>query len=723
MELTIFKRAAEVSRFSRVVQEQGDSEREVLGFLPRCVYSEAAAQGKLFVATIIVAGEEHYAGHLLFGGRFPHLRVFQLYTLPQFRGRHIGRALIDALAVDAESQYYFTISARVAADLPANEFWERMGFRTIRTESGGITTGRRINLRRRELESPTLFNIPGIARPAAFPTLARVGQPIFALDVNVFMDVIKDRPRGEHAGRLLTASMSGMLRLFVAREFVNELSRATQGQGVDPVVRLAMMLPQFTSVPDPFLSNLRNELGLIIFPTRVNKGQLRERDHSDLTHLATMIYHSASGFVTSDDSILRKRTELQARFGIDVLGPAELAEIYLPRQWIPTRLSAQSFNGASIEVTDLVEARRAEAESFLLSCSMLKEQVALAILPGQSACPRHRVIVVLAGVIIAFAAWDVPRGPQPSSEVCLAVDPIHPLGELACDVLFDTIFRDVCTARPARLLLAGEHTSREVLEYAKEHGFGAARSTRRPSMLEKSCIGKIITGRNWDALVPQLSDSFGLALPISPPRYSGPDTSIMIDGNTPTEEAMRLREFEARFGPVILLLPGRPVVVVPIHRTYADQLLNTAYQHSLFPQPEASLLVERLYLSSPRTLSVLVTGAIIFFYESIGADNGRGAIVAAAQVTRTAVQETTALDSGTTRRGVLSSEEVSSVSANNKTGLTFFNQLMRFEAPVGLSRLRALGCADGANFVTARQIDEIAALSIIEEGEPSVRLS
>jgi hypothetical protein len=52
------------------------------------------------------------------------------------------------LAADTETQYYITISARVAADLPANDFWERVGFRCIRTEVWGATTGRRINVRR-----------------------------------------------------------------------------------------------------------------------------------------------------------------------------------------------------------------------------------------------------------------------------------------------------------------------------------------------------------------------------------------------------------------------------------------------------------------------------------------------------------------------------------------------------------------------------------------------
>ncbi len=723
MELRIYKRATDVSRFVRAVQERGDSEREVLGFLPSCVYSEAAAQGKLYVAATDVAGQEHYAGHVLFGGRFPHLRVFQLYTSPQFRSRQIGRRLLDALFSDAESQYYITISARVAADLPANGFWERMGFRTIRTESGGATTGRQINVRRRELNSPTLFSIPGAPRLAAPATHARVEQPIFALDVNVFLDIIKDRPRGEYAGRLLTASMSGILRLFVAREFVNELSRATQDKEADPAVRLAIALPQFTAVPEPFLSNLKRELAILIFPTRASSGQLRERDQSDLIHLATMIYHAASGFVTSDDSILRKRTELKERYGIEVLGPAELAEIYLPIQWTPTQLIAQSFDGVSIEVSELTETRRAEVELFLLSCSMTKEQVALAIEPGQSACPRHRVFVSLADVVVGFAAWDAARGPQSTVGAWLSVDPTSPAGELACDVLLEAMCRDACANRPVRLILDSGHTSREALEYSKDHGFRVAGAQDGPPKLGKFCIGKVITRRNWEESRALLESSLGFTLPTNPPVYSGPETNIEIDKRDPTLNAIRLREFEARFGPVIMLLPGRKVVVVPIQRSYADQLLSTAHQHSLFPRPEASVLGEKLYISSPRTLSVLEAGAVILFYESIGTDGGRGAIVAAAQITRTAIREKKALDPGTTRRGVLTSGEVLSLSVTENTGLTFFDQLMRLENPISLTRLRALGCADGANFVTARQIDESAALSIIEEGKPSARMS
>jgi len=712
-----------VSCYSKLVQEQSDSERTVLGFLPRSVYSEAAAGGKLYVATVEVAGKEYYAAHLLYGGKFPSLRVFQLYTLPKFRGQGIGRKLVESLAKEAESQYYLTISARVASDLPANEFWDRMGFRTIRTERGGLTTGREINLRKRELRSPTLFSVPEIATVTASPTHSGIEQPIFALDVNVFLDVIKDRPRGEYAKRLLTASMSGILRLFVAREFVAELSRAARSQGPDPVVQMAMALPQFTAVPDLFLTNLKQGLATLIFPNRATTGQLRDRDHSDLVHLATMIYHSALGFVTSDESILRKRAELRTQYSIEVLGPAELAEIYIPRQWTPTQVSAESSDGDSIEISEIDESRKSEIESFLRSCSIPADQVADAIAPGQSACPRHRVAVSFSGEVVGFAAWDATRGLRSSTKAWLGVDPLSPAGELACDVLLDTMFRDVCILRPARVVIHGEQMNREALEYAKGRGFRQSLPPNTPAVHEKFCIGKIISQRSWDEARGAVSDSLELTLPVVPPIYSGPDTEVIIGRKGKPELIISLQQFESHFGPIILLLPDRPTVVVPIQRSYADRLLDTAFQHSLFPAPEASVLGEKLYLSSPRTLSVLRPGAVVLFYESIGADDGRGAIIAAAQITRSGVSETTELDPGTTRRGVLSPEEVKGVSTNNRTGLTFFNQLFRFESPVGLSRLRALGCADGANFVTARQIDDAVAAIIIEEGKTSVRLS
>jgi hypothetical protein len=290
-------------------------------------------------------------------------------------------------------------------------------------------------------------------------------------------------------------------------------------------------------------------------------------------------------------------------------------------------------------------------------------------------------------------------------------------------VLFDAISRDVCVNRPASVILRGDLANREVRHSAVMHGFRSASTEAGHGGYEKFCVGTVVTPGNWRECGELLGKMFGVSLPASPPAYSGLDTIIMIEGRNRVREGIKLQDFEARFGPVILMLADRPVTVVPIQRTYADQLLRSASQQSLFPAPEASVWQEKLYLSSPRTLSVLKPGTVILFYESIGNDSGRGAIIAAAQVVRTAVRETIAIVPGEIRRGVLSSEEIGTLSVSGRTALTFFNQLMRLDNPVGLSRLRALGCADGANFVTARRIEEAAALAIIQEGEPSVRLS
>jgi len=182
------------SLFSEIAGERADLQRDALGFLPRSAYREAAAQGKLYVATVGDGRSERYAGHLLFGGKFPHLKIFQVYVEPALRGRHIGRSLVEKLAVYAEQQSYLTISARVATDLAANTFWESLHFVAVRIEEGGLTTGRRINIRVRELETPTLFTGANDSTSTAL-LLPKPEQPVYVLDVNVFLDIVKDRQR------------------------------------------------------------------------------------------------------------------------------------------------------------------------------------------------------------------------------------------------------------------------------------------------------------------------------------------------------------------------------------------------------------------------------------------------------------------------------------------------------------------------------------------------
>ncbi len=147
-EIRILTLSNEVTPFVSQVRQNADLEKDALGFLPAGVYDDAAKRDNLLVA---VCGEK-FAGHLLFGGRFPHARIFQLFVAPDFRGSGIGGRLVGRLIEVMEGYSFLSISARVAADLDANEFWNRMGFAIAGIKPGGPTRNRVINLRVKQLD-------------------------------------------------------------------------------------------------------------------------------------------------------------------------------------------------------------------------------------------------------------------------------------------------------------------------------------------------------------------------------------------------------------------------------------------------------------------------------------------------------------------------------------------------------------------------------------------
>lgn len=280
-QVHIYDTPADARHFAEMCSDHADQNRDSLGFLPRTAYFEAAEKGNLMIAVAGDGPSEMYAGHLLFGGRFPHLKVFQLYVDASFRGLGVATELLSRLIRYAERHCALSVSARVAADLPANAFWERKGFALLREEEGGASRGRRINIRVRDVDSPNLFgelsdrHQPAVHRPSE-------PQPVYVIDVNVFLDVLKERNRAPSAKRLLQAAFAGVLQLFVTQEFVRELRRARATSEVDPVCALAETLPQFPDPPEETTAPLVEQLRLLIFPSRQRTVDLNPRELSDL---------------------------------------------------------------------------------------------------------------------------------------------------------------------------------------------------------------------------------------------------------------------------------------------------------------------------------------------------------------------------------------------------------------------------------------------------------
>ena len=98
----------------------------------RGAYADKAPRGHLWVARY--GDDPDVAGYVLFGGRRPQLRVFQLFVSERHRGKGIGSRLLAALREHAPTQGYHALRTKVAAELEANQFWARSGFTLVRQE-------------------------------------------------------------------------------------------------------------------------------------------------------------------------------------------------------------------------------------------------------------------------------------------------------------------------------------------------------------------------------------------------------------------------------------------------------------------------------------------------------------------------------------------------------------------------------------------------------------
>lgn len=111
-----------------------DANRNELGFNPRQKFEEAAAQRRGFVAL----ADELIVGFVI----FRHRRVDRQTTLSEIcvaktqKGQHIGKSLISELVKECTHMSRDYIQLKCPVDLPANQFYLRLGFVLHKTEAG-----------------------------------------------------------------------------------------------------------------------------------------------------------------------------------------------------------------------------------------------------------------------------------------------------------------------------------------------------------------------------------------------------------------------------------------------------------------------------------------------------------------------------------------------------------------------------------------------------------
>ena len=723
MNISILKSFNDIEPYLHTVQSHADNHKNEFGFLPQGAYQAQALQEKLWIA--VENKKQHYLGHLMFGGTGSCLKVFQIYVHEDFQKQGIAERLLEEFVNYGESKNYLSIVAKVAADLPANNFWDKTGFTIIRQDVGGKVKNRKINIRVKELDTPSLFQM--MTEREALQTLRFVDDgpifstPTYVLDLNVVLDIIKDRCFREEAAYLMGASFNNLLKLCVTPEFLNELERNTQGREHDPLIEFARHLPSLPHVGVSTVANIIADLRLLVFPNRKPGGRTATQDNSDLIHLASCIHHRVDGFLTRENAILRARKNIKEKYKLEILSPSDC---YDP---IDVRTVFQADLKPIIAETPLnmIEGNnhnQKETEAFLKNMGLEDYDIRRVCNPGTSTSPRTRLGVKTGNDILGIASWDESNQFRSEQEFHLYVNEEHHAAERIIDHMLEVVSRG---GKPLQLRKISLHTSpkqTKTRQTAIRRGFCSSfdiKQQKTRSGLRKVSLKGFVTPENWPSFANDFNALTGLQLPSEMPTLKEfQHTGILLKSNNETRPLpLKLFEFETLISPAVLLPRKRNGILIPIRYCFAKDLLyGIRNQMELFNDKEALFHVEKAYFRSNRNIDIFNIGQPLVIYVS-----GKGALskcaIGIARVTFSKAMNVEEAKLRLARQGVLNEKELGSIC--DTEGLLHaitFDNFMPFTETIAYKTLKKIDSIGKANFITAEEIPSDSLKKICEIG-------
>jgi ribosomal protein S18 acetylase RimI-like enzyme len=678
------------------IQSLGDAEKDALGFIPARAYEEAITRRRLLAATVNEGGTTVLAGYLLFSGVFPHAKVQQIAAVPSYRRRGAAAALMRAFTSDLERVGYMAIRADVASDLSAAQsFYERHGFQLVREKAGGAARKRTIRIYSKTLDSDTLFTAARAQQQIGIsiktPRPGRV--PVFAFDLNVYFDLVRDRNQSADARLLFSEALGHTLRLAVADEFVTELRKTSTGTAADPVLQLALQLPRLPKPDADALSSLADQIHDLIFVKAQHRDAGTSQAKSDARHVAHAALAKAAAFITRDGPILNARQELLRDFGIDIATVAEIVDL-IPTEAVNGQGLALQGEGYAPVGVSIADFSRYCTEAALDSSQ--HTEFSQAVSSGQIV----RFIGIMADTkTVGVGALVVPRSVEPVARMLVHVHHEAADAEAFADYLLETLLRAACEGAASAIELVHLPGQSIVNKLAMARGFHRGGGAH---FYSKIAIGKPLTAANWLEATQQIRRRTNLVLPAAFTSLASGIVEVTLPDGGKTSIAVDT--LESLLGPTIIVWPGRDGVLVPIARQYADELLGTSDQPTLgfIANKDAAFLSLRGYVNSPRTAKLMRPGTPIIFYESKRSGNGRGAAVAVARIVSSVVVRKTELNASSDKRLVI--EDAGQFSATDDVLLTTFDNLLPFPRLVPIRRLKQLGAVGGANLVSAQPI-------------------
>jgi GNAT superfamily N-acetyltransferase/predicted nucleic acid-binding protein len=690
-----------------IVRAAADAHKTPLGFFPASVYTEFARNGCLYVLIDKENEKPKYCGHLIFSQQYPIARVVQMFTDSQYRRKGLASKLLNHFKNELTASGFSSIHAGVAEDLiEANKFWEREGFYIQRVKDGGKVRKRKILCRCHELETPQLIPKSGISthNPLGLKSSSTIIDAFFLLDLNVLFDLTGPR-RTRHADAisLFQAERLEICKLAISNEIREELHRSATPGKLDPMEGFIDILPAFPLRKFDEKDPLFQKLASIVFP---DKETLTANDKSDLVHIATAAQYGLTGLITNDGTVLEAAPKINLEFGIQILSPSAFV--------LDQTNKETSFEGKNTELTfcEFEEAHLLEAHQLLKKVGINPSVIATKWIPtGSSSRISPRFAVWANKNLIGFITWSF-NSMESMTRAYAAIDSSHPAANDAAKILL-THLTEQSPKQGAQRIELNYPTSQSILrEFAITLGF---RGEPNEGGLFKIIFGRVITKEFWSEHQLKLLEKTGIKLPNQLPKYEHAEQQIQITTPDGNRVYIKLTELETLLSPALFCLPGRPAVIAPIQRVYAEPLLGHSPQTSLLPSQRITLFQDRHYISAPKTLPYFQRGTLVLFYES-SKGKGRCAIVAIARVHQAYLRQCEDLNSDDLERSVLpTAAHIASVGRSETRTVTVFDNIFVLPRPVGLVTLKRIGCGSPNQLISTHPISDTQLSAILHE--------
>lgn len=686
MDYEILKRFDQVSDYVGQVSCVADQNKGAFGFLSASVYEQMASKGQLWVA---VNKAKELKGYLMFGGIMPTLKVFQIYACDSVKGDGVGRLLIEALKDHAKKSHYHTISARVASDLAANVFWEKVGFFVHRQVKGGRTTKRIINIRGYSLADNDLFGCVTNEDVGIIPSGPMLDRPIYALDLNLLLDVFKARQGYKKVIKIMQIGFQGGFSICRTPEFKRELERQSINFKDDPVLRLAEVFPEVRGKGD--ISSIAESLRGIVFPCRVLSRKSAQNDESDLLHLAHCISAGVGGFITREKALLRACDNIRDKYRVSILSPDELILDEGDMLDISSPLNTDFSFEASLPTPEI----REFLEEFSAPRGIVEKIFTSSPVKGDVAVYEAR----LDGSLFGVNFFQKPIKSTGSALACLYIDEGFPKAMAAIDHFLEKALRykSGFSYRLDLYIGKGQDLTEETL---RRKGF-----FKSDDHFVKIICNLFIDNKNWGRFARDIKSIFGFSIPQKlPTKKELLHTGVCFTDSGSKVETLSWFDFETMISPRFILNSDRDCILVPIRENYANGLIgNVTNQLSLLSSHDKALLLEKAYFRSSRNAAMFNRGGVIAFYVS-GKDSIQE-IIGFARITYSDIVNIDEATIKVDRQGVLSRNELTQLAdSSGKLHVFTFDNFLEFDNRVTFGRAKQLGLISNANLVSPEKI-------------------